>query len=600
MPDSMLLLYSWDINTQQKETLWLDLAKNCGFNKVGFHVGFEAFDRDLNKLNFSQIQNRISRAKSEPYNFKVNLRIILTPLDLLKKFWGPNKQIGGMLNYILWSMKYDPNVNPNPLGPDEDRFRSTSWINPGEHASKTLNIFHPEARALMRYFCHELTQSILTWNHKPDTIAIGWNRNWETDALSNKPDDDDRKPYPWMSRAVKDYYQSGINSIISELIEVMRPLANMGIKIGAQLGSLWNLPDMRLGWYRPKAETALHLADVIIKPSWYTWSLPSGTNAPGAWNQIACFNADLCRGFSNLQYVVNEHDTHVSRTIFGDGASQVFNNLTAVDSDFTKIRKSDNSPFSSSLINNYIIFTADDSNVKAGSYYVTALSNNNRVITVHRPCWRTLHSSNYAGFVNGAFLTFNNLTIAEGAEGNLSKVRKADNSNFDSSLVGKFLVFTADDENIRAGRYEVIARNPDNVLTLYNPNGQCWKRSHTSTYSGYFENVWMSEDALHSIPEILQECNQMVRDTAIYSAQRGIHFQLLHWSYEHIVKSQSFWQDLNNNIINATVLTPSSPVEGYGEMQDIYNAWRTACGVSSNYSDVPAVSRPVKIMRLDY
>jgi len=39
-----------------------------------------------------------------------------------------------MLNYILWSMKYDPNVNPNPLGPDEDRFRSTSWINPGEHA----------------------------------------------------------------------------------------------------------------------------------------------------------------------------------------------------------------------------------------------------------------------------------------------------------------------------------------------------------------------------------------------------------------------------------------------------------------------------------
>jgi hypothetical protein len=193
-------------------------------------------------------------------------------------------------------------------------------------------------------------------------------------------------------------------------------------------------------------------------------------------------------------------------------------------------------------------------------------------------------------------LTFNNLTIAEG---DLSKVRKDDNSNFDSSLVGKILVFTADDENIRAGEYEILAISQDKkVLTV--KNAQCWKQSHTSTYSGYFKYVWMNDAAIHSIPRILEECNQMVRDTAIYSAQRGIHWQLIHWSYQDIYNNRSFLEELNNNIINTTVLTPSSPVEGYGTIQDIYNAWRIACGVSSNYSDVPAVSRPVKIMRLDY
>ena len=215
------------------------------------------------------------------------------------------RSIDHLFQYILPELTFDRQVNIGATPQFQYAIKKP-------HTVYALNIYNPECQAMFERFIRDAWDQLAEGGGDPkqyaDFISLSWGRSWETDAMLIDPPSG--KTFFWRTPITRTRVSSTLRNILTGLIKAAEPFTKSGIWVGAQVGSLWHVPHWRLTGRRPKNETALHLADVCLPDFWYG-SL--GSTNSSMYELVACFSSDVARGLG-LKFVVNEYDTHTSRS----------------------------------------------------------------------------------------------------------------------------------------------------------------------------------------------------------------------------------------------------------------------------------------------
>lgn len=373
--DTVLTINEWQFTETYPVSSWVSLCQDIGFTAVSLGVRLSAIDTTQNKFVFNTFKSRAQQFKNA--GIKVLLRLVADGPGLINRYWDQyntgtvtvsgtsvtgtgtawssagikagqqiafdnNNPIYASPWYTIQSVNSDTSITLTSSAPSktnvqyvissksqdhlfsylfkEVQHNSTINSTKGEelkyalkddYSVYALNIYNPECQAMFEQFIRDCWTDLSdTGNPKDyvDWLSFSWGISWETDAMLREPPSG--KKFPWRNDASRSRTASVLRSILANFNRVAKPFTDRGVWCGAQFGSLWHIPHWRLGWRRPANETALHLADITLPDVWY--GTLGSTNA-NMYNVVACFSCDLARGLG-LKWVVNEYDTHTSRS----------------------------------------------------------------------------------------------------------------------------------------------------------------------------------------------------------------------------------------------------------------------------------------------